>query len=99
MAQPFDAASGEFTGQARQLSAPLAVRIHTGRMLTDFSANAGGMLVYPPRTNSLAELRRRDRGGKLLGSLGAPGEYNTPRISPDGRRVAFSRRDGNNLDI
>jgi hypothetical protein len=68
MAQPFDAARGEFTGQARELSAPLAVRIHTGRLLTDFSANARGMLVYPPRTNSLAELRWRHRGGKLLGS-------------------------------
>ena len=37
--------------------------------------------------------------GKLLGSLGAFGEYYTPRISPDGQRVAFTRRDGNNSDI
>ena len=57
------------------------------------------MLLYPPRTNSVTELRWRDRTGKPLGSLGAPGEYSTPRISPDGRRVAFSRRDGNNSDI
>ena len=57
------------------------------------------MLVYPPQTDSLAELRWRDRTGKQLGTLGAPGEYYTPRISPDGRRVAFSRRDGDNSDI
>jgi Tol biopolymer transport system component len=57
------------------------------------------MLVYPPQTNSLTELRWRDRTGKQLGSLGAPGEYYTPRISTDGRRVAFTRRDGNNSDI
>ncbi len=45
------------------------------------------------------ELRWRDRSGKLLRSLGAPGEYYTPRISPDGQRVAFARRDGNTSDI
>jgi Tol biopolymer transport system component len=57
------------------------------------------MLVYPPQTNSLTALRWRDRAGQLLGSLGAPGEYYTPRISPDGRQVAFARRDSNNSDI
>ena len=57
------------------------------------------MLVYPPQTNSLTELRWRDRTGKQLGSLGAPGEYYTPRISPDGKRVAFTRRDGDNSEI
>jgi Tol biopolymer transport system component len=57
------------------------------------------MLVYPPQSNSLTALRWRDRTGKQVGSLGVPGEYYTPRISPDGKRVAFSRRDGNNSDI
>jgi Tol biopolymer transport system component len=57
------------------------------------------MLVYPPQTNSLSELRWRDRTGKQLGSLGAPGDYYTPRISVDGKRVAFTRRDDNNSDI
>ena len=99
MAQPFDVARGEFTGRPFPLNAQLAVRIHLGLSLADFSANTAGMLVYPPQTNSLAELRWRDRRGKLLGSVGAPGEYYTPRISPDGRSVAFARRDGNNSDI
>ena len=99
MARPFDVARGEFTGQPFPLNAPLAVRVHLGLLLADFSANAAGMLVYPPQTNSLVELRWRDRKGKLLGSLGDPGEYYTPRISPDGQGVAFTRRDGNNSEI
>jgi eukaryotic-like serine/threonine-protein kinase len=99
VARPFDLARGEFTGESFPLKAPLARRLLFGNFLTDFSANIRGMLVYPPQANSLTELRWRDRTGKQLGSLGAPGEYYTPRISPDGRRVAFSRRDGNNSDI
>jgi eukaryotic-like serine/threonine-protein kinase len=98
-ARPFDVTRGELTGESFPLKAPLAHRVSLGHLLTDFSANAQGMLVYPPETSSLMELRWRDRTGKLLGSLGAPGEYYTPRISPDGRRVAFTRRDGNNSDI
>jgi Tol biopolymer transport system component len=68
-------------------------------VLADFSANLNGMLVYAPRTNALEELRWRDRTGKLLGVLGPPGEYYTPRLSPDGQRLAVTRRDGNNSDI
>ena len=99
MARPFDVARGEFTGQPFPVNAPLAVRVHLGLLLADFSANPAGMLVYPPQTNSLVELRWRDRKGKLLGSLGTSGEYYTPRISPDGQRVAFTRREGNNSEI
>ncbi len=86
-------------GESFPLKAPLAHRVFFGYLLAEFSANAQGMLVYPPQTNSLTELRWRDRTGKQLGTLGAPGEYYTPRISPDGRQAAFTRRDGNNSDI
>jgi eukaryotic-like serine/threonine-protein kinase len=99
VARPFDTARGVLTGESFSLKAPLAHRVSMGNLLTDFSANAQGMLVYPPQGSSLMELRWRDRTGKQLGSLGSPGEYYTPRISPDGRRVAFTRRDGNNSDI
>jgi Tol biopolymer transport system component len=34
-----------------------------------------------------------DRKGNALGTLGAPGDYTQPRISPDGARVLFSRPD------
>ena len=98
-AQPFDAAREEFSGVPLPLNARLAVRAFLGFLFADFSANDRGMLVYPPMTNSLVELRWRDRGGRLLSSLGPPAEYYTPRISPDGQRVAFARRDGNNSDI
>ena len=99
MARPFDASRGELTGEALPVNAPLAARVYLGRLIADFSANARGILVYPSQTDSLQELRWRDRSGKVLGSLGEPGEYYTPRISPDGRRVAFMRRDGSNTNL
>src|SRR5437763_1356591 len=83
----------------RTRPAARGARVDLGMLMADFSVNASGMLVYPPRTNALEDLRWRDRAGKLLGVLGQPGEYYTPRISPDGERVAFTRRDGNNSDI
>ena len=99
MARPFDVDRGQFAGEAFPLNAPLDVRVFLGQLLAEFSANARGTLVYPPQPNSLDELRWRDRNGRVLGLLGAPGEYYSPRISPDGRRVAFMRRDGNSSDI
>ena len=99
MARPFDLTRGELRGDPFRLKAPLANRVLFGYLYTNYSANAQGMLVYPPEANVLSELRWRDRTGKQVGTLGAPGEYYTPRISPDGKRVAFSRRDGGNSDI
>jgi serine/threonine protein kinase len=99
MARPFDLARGQFSGEWFRLKAPLANRVLFGYLFTNYSANDQGMLVYPPQANALSELRWRDRTGKQTGTLGVPGEYYSPRISPDGKRVAFSRRDGNNSDI
>ena len=99
MARPFDVARGEFSGDAFRLKVQLANRVMWGYLNTNYSANAQGMLVYPPEVNMRSELRWRDRAGKHLGTLGPPGEYYTPRISPDGKRVAFSRRENNNSDL
>jgi serine/threonine protein kinase/Tol biopolymer transport system component len=38
-----------------------------------------------------------DRAGKPLGTLGAPGPYRNPRISPNGDRVVVERADDSNL--
>jgi Tol biopolymer transport system component len=35
-----------------------------------------------------------DRGGKELGRIGGPGGYHSPKLSPDGRRVAVYRTSG-----
>ena len=98
-AQPFDPERAQLSGSAFPLNEPLASRVFLGGILNDFSANAAGMLVYPRHENSLTQLVWRDRTGRLLGAPGDPGEDDTPRISPSGQRIAFTRRDNQNSDI
>jgi Tol biopolymer transport system component len=58
-----------------------------------FAASDDGTIVYLPDAVRSTEMRWYDRGGRQLGTLGPPGFYVTPRISPDGRRVAYMRQD------
>ena len=40
-----------------------------------------------------------DRSGRNLGAIGDPGSYQSPRLSPDGRKLAFDRAKAGALDI
>ena len=56
------------------------------------SAAAGGIVAYRAAEVRSSELQWRSRSGELLGTIGGPGaDIAVPRVSPDGRRVAFSR--------
>lgn len=97
MAQRVDLASVQVSGTPF----PVAESVATLDMLRspgEFSAGPGGLLVYAAggRANKLTW---RSRGGKLLDELATGTEVTTPRISPDGRRVAFARVDRDNMDI
>ena len=45
--------------------------------------------MYLPEAVPKTALQWYDSGGRALGPLGPPGFYVTPRISPDGKKVAF----------
>jgi Tol biopolymer transport system component len=57
--------------------------------LDAFTASDSGVLVYLPEAAPKTTLQWYDAGGRALGALGPPGYHVTPRISPDGRKVAF----------
>ena len=68
----------------------------------DFALSADGrVLVTRPAFETKTKLTWFDRKGTPLGTLGPPGVYEEPRISPDGSRVIFNRPDdnGGNRDI
>ena len=70
--------------------------------VVQFSLSNTGSLVYiPGTTTSTAQLGLAmfDRNGSVEPLKVPPGSYGTPRISPDGRRVAFGIDDGENANV
>jgi serine/threonine protein kinase len=89
MAQPFDPAGIEATGEA----VPIAenVQYSPNNPAAAFDASQSGVLAY--RTGSTAaplKLVWVDRRGVEQPLSAPPHEYYAPRIAPDGRRVALS---------
>ncbi len=92
VAQPFDAGARKITGEA----VPLAEKIGTDNVgLARFSVSNNGVLAY--RTGETGgRLLWRDRSGKELDTLGDPGDYANPTLSPAGDRLAFNLTDSSN---
>ena len=94
----FDPRRLELTGSA----VPVAEGIRYGTEDNRLSASAtADRLAYLPWLQR-KRLAWVDRSGREEGALGAVGDYEDIRISPDGRRVAVAQRDpgrGQNVDI
>ena len=93
-AQRFNASRLQLEGDALQIS---------DRVLNDqgiwrglFTASQNGELVYASGANSIAQgqLTWFDSSGKILGTIAERGS-NSPRLSPDGRRLAIEFGDPN----
>jgi eukaryotic-like serine/threonine-protein kinase len=86
VAQPLNLRKLELVGDP----IPIAEQVSDG-----FSTSRTGILVY--RTGGLAATRQLtlfDRQGKILGTVGEPGDYVSEMVfSPDGRRLIATRRD------
>ncbi len=89
VAQPFDAKALKTTGEP----IPLAEQIGTDNVgLARFSVSRNGILAY--RTGeSGGRLVWRDRAGRELETLGDPGNYGNPILSPSGDRLAYNLAD------
>jgi serine/threonine protein kinase/Tol biopolymer transport system component len=90
-AQPFDDKELRFSGPA----VPIAQNIgQAGPSYGYFSVSSAGVLAYQSGTNeSLDAMAWFDRNGQKLGTLGQPGIYTDPRISPDGTRLVVVFRE------
>ncbi len=87
MARAFNAAKLQFTAQA----VPVAEGVGSNSFYpySYISASPAGVLAYPNRsTGPTNQLLWFDRSGTKLSSVGAPGSYSNPAISPDGSRLA-----------
>jgi len=97
MAQPFDEKKMEVTGEPVPIADP--VQEEDSILRSTFSVSLSGQLAYAEgTTGSGRELVWFDRTGKRVGDLPGAEAYRTPRVSPDGKRVTYTRS-GNGYDI
>jgi serine/threonine protein kinase/Tol biopolymer transport system component len=91
MAQPFD------TGRLAVTGPPVAIVAH--EVMTDlgfsesgFSASSTGVLLFQSRNDLPSRLVWLDPAGKEIGQIPG-GNFSNPRLSPDGRLIAFASGD------
>lgn len=90
-AQPFDSKALALTGEPRQLATGVSyIRAYDG---AEISASAAGTVVFGPEYAPFSRLVWLDRSGAEVGGVGQPGYLRSPRISPDGSRIAYMRFD------
>ncbi len=97
MAQPFDAARLEFTGDPVAVLENVGFNPSFGNSI--FSVSENGTLVYKPGNTVERQLTWFDREGKEISKVGPPGNYQDVVLSPDGTKAAASRTVDNNADI
>src|SRR5262245_26328728 len=94
--QSFDVKTLEVTGDPIPVAEHIGLNNGTGA----FSVSDNGILAY--KTGGSDEevvLAWVDRAGKLIETVGTPGTYRGVDLSPDGKRIAVHRHDGNGGDI
>src|SRR5437762_7694429 len=91
MAQAFD------PGKLRLSGGPFPVAEQVGynpnNLVASFSVSENGVLVYDSGGERNDQLVWFDRTGQPLGTVGEPGRFRTPSLSPDEKQVAASRSD------
>jgi WD40 repeat protein len=99
LAQPFDPDSLKLSGEP----VPVAERVESALVpgIVAFSLAANGTLVYGVGAGDAAGLQMTwvDRQGKAIGTIAPTANYRGLSLSPDGKRVAAHRHDGNGGDI
>ncbi len=92
MALPFDQKRLRAGGDPFPIAEHVEIYKNTANGV--FSASNTGVLTYqeagsPP----ISQLTWYDHRGNVVGTIGRPDDYEDPRLSPDGRRIALTRRD------
>lgn len=95
-AAPFDLRRLTLTGEPQ----PVVEDIRSAEQIgADFAFSRAGLFVYGSGAGEMLQaIFWLDRSGKTLPLHPTPGLYSSPRISPDGKRVAFSSSDGRGHD-
>ena len=94
--QGFDAARLTLTDQQpTAVVEPIARSVEYG--LAAFSASANGVLVFRSGSDATTQFAWFDRQGQQLATVGPPGNYRAPALSPDENRLVYTDVDGRDL--
>jgi len=95
MAQPFDTGQLRVTGEAFRVAEDVALLTQSSSGLPTpiASVSENGVLCYLQDRAVNTQLTWFDRAGTRLGSLGEPGDYTNPALSPDEKSLAVGRKD------
>jgi serine/threonine protein kinase len=97
MARPFDAKTLHFTGQAMPVVGNVGEALG---VLGYFSVSRSGVLAYQAVAGTgKDQMAWFNREGKELGTLGPPGFYTDPAISPDGEKLTVEVGEQGKRDI
>ena len=89
VARPFDPEAGELRGEPRRLEEATPPYVHTQDRVA--SVSASGALLVPLLEDVGTKVLWLDRRGRLVGEVPLPrGMFVSPRLAPDGRRLAIS---------
>jgi Tol biopolymer transport system component len=98
MAQRFDTARLELVGDPFPVVAE-DIGINMENSAAGYAASANGVLAYRSGSATERVMTWYDSTGKPLSTVGMPGEYSSPAISPDTQRVAVVRQESDAGDI
>lgn len=88
MAVPFTPSSGRLKGEPELLAEQ--IKVDPDRWLSLFSVSSSGVLLYATGEGSKSQFTVFDKSGKVSSTLGDPDDYDSPRVSPDGKKLVFS---------
>jgi len=91
--QRFDAARLEVSGDPTTVAEGVASFPVIGGAL--FSMSTNGVLAFQPESDLTSQFTSVDRAGNVVETVGDPGKYRYPHLSPDGQRLAYVNTDGN----
>jgi Tol biopolymer transport system component len=94
--QRFDLSRGEVIGAPFSIADPVSYFFTT--TVARFAASLNGVVVFQSHDDA-QRLVWFDRSGREVGTIGESGQYKGPRISPDGRSVAFDRMRSGAFDV
>jgi Tol biopolymer transport system component len=84
--QRFDTRRLDVIGETRTV----AERVATMGRPASFSVSTNGVLAYQPQGGQTSQFGWFDRTGRLLETIGTPGAYRTPDLSPDRSRLVYA---------